>query len=102
SPHNVTTTVRRATVVVCVPASEQEGSQTVPAARRPSLLVTARLSARLRLPARNSNRSSISRTGEDQSAPHRQPGPGRLGLAAEAQMDAMAHLQPLRRALRCL
>src|SRR5215813_13729567 len=44
---------RWAAMVVRVPASEQEGAQAVPAARRPSLLVAARLFACLRRPTRD-------------------------------------------------
>jgi hypothetical protein len=81
-------------------ASEPKGAEVVPPARRPSLLVTPRVSAGLRITARNSNGSGTSRAGENQSAPYRQPGPRRMGFAVEAEMDAMAHVKSLCWALR--
>jgi AAA ATPase domain len=98
----LTTTVRRATVVVRMSTSETTSAEVVPAVRRPSLLVSARLSSGVCIPARHGHRSGTSRAGENQSASYRQPGPGRMGLAAETEMDEVADVQPLCPALRPL
>src|SRR5262249_56137238 len=71
-------------------------------ARRPSLLVPARLSAVLCIATRHSNRSGASRTGKNQSAPHRRARPGRLGFATETEMEARAYGHSLYGTLRCV